>query len=168
MSTIVRAFNTRSEAARAVDELMAQGFTADDVSVHNKDGKVVDLTPDNAGMPVAPIDAGLDLDSDRDVEGRRTREDVHRDTARGGIVPAIGVAPAVGGSASDTMGAGTSGGYAGGLVGYFVSEGLSDEDARHHADAAKAGRYLVSVRTHGGNEVQADAAMAVAGALPRR
>lgn len=168
MSTIVRAFNTRSEAARAVDELMSQGFAADDIAVHDKRGKVADLTSDDAGVPVAPLDAGLDLDSGRDEGRRRTREDIRRDDERGGIVPVLGVAPAVSGSASDTMGASATGGYAGGLIGYFVSEGLSEEDARRRSDEAQAGKYLVSVRTNPGNEVQAEAAMATAGALPPR
>lgn len=164
MSTIVRAFNTREGAARAVDQLMAQGFAADDIAVHDKNGKVVDLTPDTPGVPVAPLDADLDLDADRDAEGRRTREDVRRDEERAGVIPVAGVAPAVGGSA----GPAATGGYAGGLVGYFVAEGLPEEDARHHADQAKAGKYLVSVRARGGKEVQAEAAMATAGALPPR
>ena len=164
VSTIVRAFNTRSEAARAVDELMAQGFTADDVSVHTKNGKVADLGSGNAGLSMAPSNAAADLDTDRDAEGRRTGEDVHLDEERGGILPVFGVASAGGGSSGATMG----GGYAGGLVGYFASEGLSDEDARRHADAANAGKYLVAVRANSGNEVQAEAAMGTAGALPQR
>jgi len=156
MAIVVGAFRSQDAANRAVDDLMAGGFQADQVTVHTKDGKVPDIS--STGRTTAMTDQ----DQGGGAGGTQT----------GGVAPmglgavaAAGAGPTLGaGGGSEGLGANAAGGYGGGLVSYFLANGANDEDANHYAGRAGSGSYLVSVRADTAKAMMAEVILQTAGA----
>lgn len=160
MAMVVGAFEHRQAAARGVDELMAAGFSSDQIAIHNKHGKVTSLTPEDDSSPGSSTE---DPDRDTTDTGQNDRSSGIGALPLGGVALAGGAGVA-GGGLGGTTGAVGTGGYGGGILPYFLAEGVPDDQARWYADRAEAGKYLVAVRTDSAHEAEARMALAVAGA----
>lgn len=160
MAMVVGAFEHRQAAARGVDQLMAAGFSSDQIAIHSKHGKVNSLTPEDDSSPGSSAE-----DPDRDATGGAgTGQSSGVGALPLGGVALAGGAGVAGGGLGGTTGAAGTGGYGGGILPYFLAEGVPDDQAQWYADRAEAGKYLVAVRTDPGREVEAQTALAVAGA----
>jgi len=134
-ATTVGVFNTREEAERAIDKLMAQGYTRDQIGVvgKNAEGKVVAQTEGNAGEGAAI--------------GAATGAGVAGLVSLGisyGLIPAIGPILAVGPLAAALLSA-ASGAAAAGLAGALIGWGVPEEDAKFYESQVESGKFLVTV-----------------------
>lgn len=154
MGMIVGSFHTHQAASRAVDDLMSGGFPADQISIHTQDGKIPTLSPEGDTMATPA--------ADRTNTGTTNRAPF---PLNAGVLAATGTGATIGDTAGE--GAGAGGTYAGGLVGLFLANGHSREDAEYYSNRAHAGKYLVAVQTTASNEIQAMMLLETAGAEPR-
>jgi len=134
-ATTVGVFNTREEAERAIDKLMAQGYTRDQIGVvgKNAEGKVVAQTEGNAGEGAAI--------------GAATGAGVAGLVSLGisyGLIPAIGPILAVGPLAAALLSA-ASGAAAAGLAGALIGWGVPEEDGKFYESQVESGKFLVTV-----------------------
>jgi len=153
-------FSSLDAAERALSALKDHGAGGNEVSVvRRSDGSGVPLVEHEASTGITPTSAA----------------DVVSGAAKGGAaglalgilgaavaltIPGVGpilaagpIATAIGAS----LAAGAAGAVAGGTVGYFVDQGVPDEDARRYHDAVHRGDILVAVRSS--HLSAADAAM---------
>jgi hypothetical protein len=149
METVLGAFETRRMAEVAVDDLLAAGFRADELSVLGRHGDVTDLTPENetADKTVAGAGIGAAIGGFGSI-------------ALGLVVAAIpGIGPVV---ALGPFAAALGGGVVGGLIGFFAAHGIPERDAALYAERVRAGAYVVAVHTDDG--LRAESVLAQSGA----
>jgi hypothetical protein len=155
VATVVGAFETRAMAERAVNDLMAAGFRADQLSVLGRHGEVADLTPEAETATRTATGAGIGA-------------------AVGGLgslllgvgalaIPGIGPVLAVGAWGS-ALSLALGGGLVGGLIGFLSAQGIPPEQAELYAERVQAGAYLVAVHPDAGEEAKAESVLANAGA----
>jgi len=137
-STVVGVFNSREEAERAVDKLLAQGHSRDQIGViaKNADGKITAQTADegNSGSGAAI--------------GAATGAGVAGLVSLGisfGVIPAIGPILAMGPLAAALLSA-AGGAAAAGLAGALIGAGVPEDEAHFYESQVEAGRYLVTVK----------------------
>jgi hypothetical protein len=137
-SAVVGVFNSRGEADRAVDELLRNGYSRDQIGVvaRNADGKVTSQRADegNAGEGAAI--------------GAATGAGVAGLVSLGisfGVIPAIGPILAVGPLAAALISA-AGGAAAAGLAGALIGWGVPEEEANFYESEVKAGRYVVTIK----------------------
>src|SRR5438270_3526414 len=130
MSTLIGAFETREMAAGAVDQLLAGGFRADQVSVLGRHGELTDVTPENETGTSVATGASIGAVAGAVLAGLVAL-----------AVPGIGPLLVVGAWGAALPGA-LVGGLAGGLTGFLAAQGLPEEEAAHYAERVRAGAYL--------------------------
>lgn len=153
--TVVGLFDDRVAAQNAVQELTAEGFRGDEVSLVSK-------KPDGRGVEVEYVEE----------DGHKQIEDMAKGAGTGAAIgagaalllsltalsiPGIGPVLAAGPLAALIAGAGV-GAAAGGLASGLKRLGVGDDDANTYAEGLKRGGTLVTVNTD--NE-RADAAVGV-------
>jgi hypothetical protein len=151
--TVLGAFETRRMAERAVDDLLAAGFHADQLSVLGRHGELTDLTPENETADKTIAGAGIGAA----IGGFGS-------LALGVVVAAIpGIGPVLAlGPLSVALSAALGGGLVGGLVGFFAAHGIPERDASVYAERVRAGAYVVAVHTDDG--LRAETVLAQTGA----
>jgi hypothetical protein len=158
-STIIALFESRIAAERAVNSLVAAGFTRENVSVITGNAASPSADIPNIG-PLDHVGAGADAGSGAAIGGLAG--------FIGGIValaiPGVGPILAVGPLAAGIMGAGI-GAAAGGLAGALQSHGVPEADASRLSDAIRRGRVLVSAHVPAGRADHASAILDRSGAL---
>jgi len=137
-SSVVGVFNTREEAERAVERLMTQGYTRDQVGIigKNAEGKVVAQTADE-GHP-----------GEGAAIGAATGAGVAGLVSLGisyGLIPAIGPILAMGPLAAALLSA-AGGAAAASLAGALIGWGVPEEDAKFYETQVESGKYLVTVK----------------------
>jgi hypothetical protein len=152
LSTVIGAFKTRDTANRAVDDLMAGGFRADQISVHTRDGKAPDITPAAA--------------QDTEEVAQQGESLFETGTTGSNVGPLETSFVAAGGGGTDVgQTSSSASGVTGGLLGFFAAEGGPPPEAKHYADSVHSrGIYLVTVQTSPTQEFMADNILATAGA----
>lgn len=137
-STVVGVFQDDAQARRAVDELEAMGFTADQIGYAGH-GEAAPVGDDKA----------------TDVAGGAASGAVGGGVVGGvlgaiaaGLIPGVGPILGAGILTATLVGAG-AGAAAGGLLGGLTALGVSDEDAKYYDEEFKAGRSLVAVKAEG-------------------
>jgi len=136
-STVVGVFESDAEARRAVDELEAMGFNADQIGYagHSKDGVPEDQATDVAsGAASGAVGGGV-------VGGVLG-------ALAAGLIPGVGPIVSAGILTATVVGAG-AGAAAGGLLGGLTGLGVSDDEARYYEGEFKSGRSLVAVKAGG-------------------
>jgi hypothetical protein len=148
VDTVIGAFDTREEAGVAVDELMANGFQSDQISVLGKHGEVATLTPEHTTANHVAWGVGIGAAGG---------------LALGGIValavPGVGPLLALGAWSPIFLGS-----VLGGMVGFLTAQGVPKEEAEQYADRVRAGAYLVAVHPSAGREFEAEMLLKDAGA----
>jgi hypothetical protein len=150
MHTIVGTFHDTAEAQRAVQDLMAIGFTNDDISLifSDPEGRYNDQL---TGTEVREHDTG-DAAATGAVLGGVEGGLIGLALGLGafaipGLGPIIGMGPILAGLIGAGAGAAT-----GGITGALVERGISDVDADYYAEAVRRGYTLVVVDTPEGRE----------------
>jgi hypothetical protein len=138
-TTVVGVFKTRAEADSAVDDLLADGYSRDQIGViaKNLDGKVTSQAPGDKGNT-----------GEGAAIGAATGAGVAGLVSLGvsfGMIPAIGPILAVGPLAAALISAG-AGAAAMGLAGALMGWGVPEEEANYYESEVKSGRYVVTVR----------------------
>lgn len=143
--TVVGLFDDRVEARDAVEELLDEGFTRDDISVMSKDAKTQKTSETNVNYV--------------EEEGQEQVEDMAKGAGAGAAiggagalllslaalaVPGIGPVLAAGPLAALIAGAGI-GATAGGLISGLTRLGVSEDEAEHYAEGIRRGGTLISV-----------------------
>jgi hypothetical protein len=159
-TTLVAAFEDRTEAERAVDDLEQAGFTADQV-----------------GFAIRGSDAvqgGMLTDAQGAKDGRGAAAGMAAGAGIGAILGAAaallipGVGPVVaGGVLTMAFGGAVAGTAIGGIFGAMTGLGISEEEAKFYEYEFNAGRAIVAVkagprcadaaqilRRHGGYDLQ--------------
>ncbi|WP_409304333.1 general stress protein [Peribacillus sp. SCS-155] len=136
---VVGVYDTGEEAIQAVEDLKAQGYHRDDISVVAKDRDEVDAVNEETGT--------------------KTEEGLAAGAATGGIlggaagllagvgalaIPGIGPILAAGPIAATLTGAAVGAGT-GGLAGALIGMGIPEDEAERYEDDVKAGKLLVLV-----------------------
>ncbi len=136
--TVVGFFDTREQAERAVEELVSSGFMRDNISVATGDLQNEVETPN-----IGPLHgAGGDTEAGRDaaIGGMAG-------LVAGAVVaslPGIGPLLAVGPLAAAIGGLGI-GAAAGGLIGWLVDRGVTEEEAQYYEEGLRRGGVVVSI-----------------------
>lgn len=136
--TVVGFFDTRDQAERAVESLVQAGFVRENISVATGDLRSEVETPN-----IGPL------------HGTGGDSQAGRDAAIGGLaglvagavaasIPGIGPLLAVGPLAAAVGGLGI-GAAAGGLIGWLVDRGVSEEEAQYYEEGLRRGGVVVSV-----------------------
>jgi hypothetical protein len=152
--TVLGAFGSRRAAERAVDDLLAAGFRADEISV---------LGRHQSELAAPGAENGT---ADDAVTGAAIG------AAIGGFgsfavglvaaaVPGIGPVAALGPFAT-ALSAALGTGFVGGLLGFFAGHGVPEHEAGRYAERVEAGAYVVAVHTHDGP--QAESTLTMSGA----
>jgi len=137
-TTIVGMFNTPQEAQRAVMDLKAAGFAAEQIGVlsRNQEGKVV----------------GKEADDKSETSGAATGAAAGAGLGAlwglgilAGVLPGIGPA-IVGGTLGVLLSSAAAGAAAVGIAGALVGLGVPEEEARFYEGEFKSGRTLVTVK----------------------
>lgn len=142
---IVGSFRTEEEASRAIEQLKAEGFRTDEISVIAKDRK--------------------DMKAISEETGTKAPEGVATGATAGGLVGGIaGLLAGLGIMAIPVFGpimvagpiavtlTGTAvGASAGGLVGGLIGLGIPENEAKEYENNVKAGQILVLVEEKAGN-----------------
>jgi heat induced stress protein YflT len=155
MSVVIGAFETREQAAAAVDEIVAGGFAPDQVSVLGRHGEVATLTPQ--GETAGHIATGAGIGAALGAFGAIAVG------VAALVIPGLGPVLALGPFAA-ALPVAVAAGAAGGLIGFLRAQGLSPEEADRYAEHVRAGAYLVAVHASEDQEVQAEQLLADAGA----
>src|SRR5688572_19941459 len=136
-STVVGVFEDDGQARRAINELEAMGFNADQVGYagHQKEGVSEDKATDvTGGAATGAVTGG--------VAGGLLG------ALAAGLIPGIGPILSAGILTATLVGAG-AGAAAGGLLGGLTGLGVSDDDARYYEGEFKSGRSIVAVKAAG-------------------
>jgi hypothetical protein len=137
-STVIALFESRTAAERAIDGLLAAGFSRDQLSVITGDTRATDNSTPDLG-PIPSVGSGVDAGTGAAVGGLAG--------FIGGIIalaiPGIGPALAVGPLAAGIMGAGI-GAATGGLAGVLKGHGVPESHAERMTEAIRRGRVLIS------------------------
>jgi hypothetical protein len=138
-STVVGVFPTHAEAEQAVQDLLAAGFTKEQVGF---------IGPHPAGHESAP--------HPEEASGLRAIVGGYTGTAAGGIlggilgailtvvIPGLGHAVAAG-----VVGMMLAGAYVGGIAGVLIGMGIPEHEAHAYHREVQAGRTLVTVQVDG-------------------
>ncbi|MBI3966440.1 MAG: hypothetical protein HY329_12480 [Chloroflexi bacterium] len=145
MGTVVGVFNTRHAADRAVDGLMQQGFTRNDISV---------IARGREGVSTFDPDYRWDDFDDNDhatASGGAVAGGITGLLVGAGalLIPGVGPIFAAGPLAAGIgalMGA-VAGAAIGGVAGGLIQAGVPEEEARYYEDRFREGGYLVTVST---------------------
>ena len=140
-STVVGVFQTRAQAEGAIKELRRFGFTEQEVGY-------------------AVRDARGNMQGDMVHDETHTRKNAIGGAVSGGVVGGLvgaassllipGLGPAIaGGILGATLGGAAIGATAGGLIGALTEMGVPEEDASYYQNEFEAGRFIVTVTTHG-------------------
>ena len=139
-ANVVGLFQDRSAAERVLQELIASGYSRDQISVVSENAQAAAETPDlgpqtetgsgMAGGTGAAIGAGAGF-----LAGMLAL-----------AIPGIGPVLAIGPLAAGLMGAGI-GAAAGGLIGALRDMGVPEDEAKRYEEALQGGGTLVSVHT---------------------
>jgi hypothetical protein len=149
---VIGVFASRSDADRAVDELLRSGFRNDQIGVAIRDTE--NRTPDTDGGAGTGALAGA-------VAGAGVGGLVGLGILSG-LIPVIG--PVIAGGTLAVLLANAAGGAAiGGLVGALMGWGVPEDEARYYESEFQAGRCIVTVR-HDGRPSEAWTIMARHGA----
>ncbi len=142
-STLVRSYDTHSDARTVVTELKEAGFRDSDISLvaSREADSVMDGVATGAGIGAAAggtvgLLTGLGLMA----------------------IPGVGPVVAAGWLATTAVGAAAgavAGGAAGGIIDAMIDSGVSSEDAHVYAESVRRGGTLVSVRTTDANRAVA-------------
>lgn len=146
---VLGAFEVRRMAERALDELLAAGFRADELSVVGRHGERVDLTPEHETLDKTMTGAGIGAA----VGGGGAIALGLAAAAIPGIGPVVAFGP---------FAAALGGGFVGGLIGLFAAHGMPEQDATRYAERVRAGAFVVAVHTHDG--LRAESILAQSGA----
>ena len=140
---IVGVFDTEQEASQAIEQLIREGISQDDISVITKDRE--------------------DMQAISDETGTKAPEGVAAGAATGGVlggvagllagigalaIPGIGPILAAGPIAATLTGAAVGVG-AGGLVGGLIGLGIPEDEAKEYESYVDKGKILVLVDDHG-------------------
>jgi hypothetical protein len=155
MSLVIGAFETREQAAAAVDQVVAAGLAPDQVSVLGRHGEVSTLTPQ--GETAGHVATGAGIGAALGAFGAIAIG------VAALAIPGLGPVLALGPFAA-ALPVAVAGGLAGGLIGFLRAQGLSPEEADRYAERVRAGAYLVAVHAEATQEVQAEQLLADAGA----
>jgi hypothetical protein len=158
MGTIIGAFETREMAERAVNDLMAAGFRADQLSVLGRHGELADVTPEGQTATRVATGAGIGAA----VGGLGSLLLGAAALAISGIGPVIAL-----GSWAGAFSLAVGGGLVGGLIGFLSAQGVPPEEAERYAERVRAGAYLVAVQSDPGEDAKAESALANSGAEGR-
>jgi hypothetical protein len=153
METVLGAFETRRMAEQAVDELLAAGFDAGDLSVLGRHGELADVTPEHETAERTMAGAGIGAA----VGGFGSIALVLAAVA----IPGIGLVMALG-PFSVALSAALGGGFVGGLIGFLSAHGVPEPDAARYAERVRAGAYVVAVHTD--EALRAESVLALSGA----
>jgi len=137
-SAVVGVFNSRTEADRAVDELVRAGYSRDQIGVVAKDAK--------GNMTATSADEGKA--DDGAAIGAATGAGVAGLVSLGisfGVIPAIGPILAVGPWAAALISA-ASGAAVAGIAGALMGWGVPEEEANYYEGEVKSGKYVVTVK----------------------
>jgi uncharacterized protein (TIGR02271 family) len=144
--TVIGLFDNRAEAQGVVQELLAEGFRRDDISVMSKKAEG---TQGKQGETVAYVE------EDGDEQVKDMAWGAGTGAAIGGLaglllsltslaIPGIGPVLAAGPLAAVIAGAGI-GATAGGLISGLTRLGVPEEDANYYAEGVRRGGTLISV-----------------------
>ena len=136
--TVVGFFDTREHAERAVEDLARAGFMRENISVVTGDARNEAETPN-----IGPL------------HGTGGDTEAGRDAAIGGMagllagvvaasLPGIGPLLAVGPLAA-AIGGLSIGAAAGGLIGWLMDRGVSEEEAQYYEEGLRRGGVVVSL-----------------------
>ncbi|MCK6207973.1 general stress protein [Bacillus infantis] len=136
---IVGVYDTQSEAIEAVEELRAQGYDTNDISVVGKNDDDVEAVTEQTGTKAeeglaAGAAAGGTLGG---LAGLLAGAGA---LAIPGIGPVLAAGPLAGALTGAAAGAGL-----GGLTGALVGMGIPEDDAEHYSGQIKEGKILVFV-----------------------
>jgi hypothetical protein len=136
-STVVGVFQDDSQARRAVNDLEAMGFSADQIGYagHQQDSVSDDKATDVAGGAASGAIGGGTVGG---ILG----------AVAAGLIPGIGPIIGAGILTATVVGAG-AGAAAGGLLGGLTGLGVSEDEARYYESEFKSGRSLVAVKAGG-------------------
>lgn len=140
-STVVGVFQTRAQAEGAIKELRSFGFTEQEIGY-------------------AVRDARENTQGNIMYDETHTRKNAIGGAVSGGVVGGLvgaassllipGLGPAIaGGILGATLGGVAIGATAGGLIGALTEMGVPEEDASYYQNEFEAGRFIVTVTTHG-------------------
>jgi hypothetical protein len=140
-------FNDRESAERAYQDLIARGYTKDEISVVMTDdtrkkyftGKKSDLDDDNRGDR-AMKGAGVGGTIGGAVGATLTAIAA---AATSLAIPGLGLV--IAGPIAGALAGGAAGGAAGSIVGALVGAGIPDDDAKRYEKNLKQGGILLSV-----------------------
>jgi Heat induced stress protein YflT len=155
MGTVVRLFETRDQARRAVEALRDAGFRTEDLGIAMRDRQeAADVAADvGAGGATAAGAAG------GGVLGALAGL-----FAGAGALAIPGIGPIVAaGPLLAALGGGAIGALAGGLIGALVDMGVPEEEARDYQAGVERGGILLTARVPDGREAEARAALDRAG-----
>jgi hypothetical protein len=166
--TVIGVFHSLKDAQRAFDDLTAEGFSHDEISLIANKAGTTEWTEAAAQGPSEPesIDQG---------RGIRIADDAGIGAAVGGIgglllsvaglaIPGIGPVLAAGPIVAALGGAGL-GAAAGGVIGALVESGVPEEKAGHYAESVRRGGTLITVRASGDRADRAAELLDRAGAV---
>jgi hypothetical protein len=146
-STAVGVFQDRDSAERAVDELRAAGFSADELGF--------------AGHGESRGDSGVNDDKAENIASGAAAGAIPGGII-GGVLGAVatGLIPGIGpiisaGILTGVIGGAAAGAATGGILGALTGAGVSEEDAKYYEGEFKSGRTLVTVKGGAGRYDQA-------------
>jgi hypothetical protein len=152
--TIARLFDRYAEAAAAVRDLEAAGFSHDDVSLVSSGATADDAAPEDADEGGA---AGAGTGA---TVGTLVGGGAGLLAGIGALaIPGVGPIVAAGWLVATLTGAGV-GAAAGGLLGGLTTAGIGEEHAEIYAEGVRRGGNLVTVRTDDTRAVEAEAILA--------
>jgi hypothetical protein len=137
-TTTVGVFRTREAAERAVADLRAAGYRADEIGLVGKDAGGKTVKTDGAGETNAGEGAAIGAAAGA-VAGAGVGAAV-----LAGVIPVIGPVLAIGTLGTILLNA-AGGAAVAGLAGALIGWGIPEEDAKYYEGEVKAGRYLVTV-----------------------
>jgi len=138
-SAVIGVFKSRTDADRAVDELIREGYSRDQIGVVAKD-------PDGKTRTRGASDEGNA--GEGAAIGAATGAGVAGLVSLGisfGVIPAIGPILAVGPLAAALISAG-AGAAAAGLAGALMGWGVPENEAKFYEGEVNSGRYLVTLK----------------------
>ncbi|MBI3965792.1 MAG: hypothetical protein HY329_09170 [Chloroflexi bacterium] len=141
MTTVVGVFTSRSAADRAVDDLLQQGFTRDELGV---------VARGREGVTTFDRDYRWD-DDDHATAGGAVAGGITGLLIGAGVALIPGVGPIfAAGPIAAAVGAlmgGPAGAVIGGVTGCLMEAGVPEEEARYYEDRFREGGFLVTVTT---------------------